>query len=172
MEDLADRIKRFLIAVDGAVEILRGGTPVQINSRDVEAALSDALDLDDNTLLLQHDWTAEAIANELAYYDFRRLRPEILAEVEVKESIIPDGVLRLITEERVKHRGDVWVIYKNDADPFPSSPHAHNYATGHKLDLKNGDLYLGKRKVGNIGKKRLQSLRDKIQHIDLPQVET
>src|SRR5207237_6227170 len=37
------------------------------------------------------------------------------------------GIPILLTEAQVKLQGEIWIVHKNDADPFPSNPHAHNY---------------------------------------------
>jgi hypothetical protein len=56
--------------------------------------------------------------------------------------------------------GEIWDIHLNDADPFPSNPHAHNVQTRVKLDLSNGDLYRKKRKLEErVRKKDLETLR-------------
>ena len=44
---------------------------------------------------------------------------------------------------KVKVKGECWIIHKNDRDPFPSNPHAHNYDSfaAYGLDLGTGRLY-------------------------------
>jgi hypothetical protein len=100
--------------------------------------------------------------------DSYKLLPKAVAIVELSESIIPEGTERALYEQQVKHKGEVWVIHKNDADPHPSIPHAHNYDANLKLHLGNGDLYNKRKIVGNIGKKALIALREKIVGIELP----
>ncbi len=39
------------------------------------------------------------------------------------------------------------MVHKNDADPLPSSPHAHNYEQCLKMHLGTGDLYQRKERV-------------------------
>jgi len=85
---------------------------------------------------------------------------ELLAEIEFERSPIPDGTFRRQDEVTIKRDGLVWRIHKNDADPFPSNPHAHNLESGLKLDLSSGALYWGKRYAGkNISKKDLEFIR-------------
>ena len=95
-------------------------------------------------------------------------QPKVLATIELSESIIPDGVVRAIYDQQVKHNGEIWMVHKNDADPHPPIPHAHNYDANLKLHLGNGDLYDKKKIVGNVGKKSLIAIREKIVGIDLP----
>jgi len=77
-------------------------------------------------------------------------------------SIIPDGVIRRLTEAKIRQKGEVWMIHKNDLDPFPSNPHAHNYESGHTLHLGTGHLFLQRKYVGKIRRKDLRLLRTKI----------
>ena len=50
---------------------------------------------------------------------------KVLATIEFDTSPIPNGVMRRMDEVTVKRDGCVWRIHKNDADPYPSNPHAH-----------------------------------------------
>jgi hypothetical protein len=49
-----------------------------------------------------------------------------LCDIDLGYSPIPGGTLRRLDEVTVKRDGHVWRIHRNDADPFPSNPHAHN----------------------------------------------
>jgi hypothetical protein len=88
----------------------------------------------------------------------------------LEEDIIPPGIPRLLREQRIRLNDNVWTIHRNDTDPFPSNPHAHNYAEGLKLDLSNGVLYDYRRIAGRIKYKHLLTLRERIQHLDLPPI--
>lgn len=70
-------------------------------------------------------------------------------------------------ERRIKAGGEVWVIHQNDIDPFPSSPHAHNYDSNLKLDLSNGLLYKKKEQVASIPKKKLEIIRKKCEELGI-----
>ncbi|SDP13008.1 hypothetical protein SAMN05428975_0416 [Mucilaginibacter sp. OK268] len=61
-----------------------------------------------------------------------------------------------------RENGSVWIIHKNDADPFPSNPHAHKLDSFVKLHLGNGKLYRKTQVYGQLPKKELERLRDKI----------
>ncbi|WP_142685957.1 hypothetical protein [Chitinophaga polysaccharea] len=61
---------------------------------------------------------------------------------------------------QIKHKGIVWVLHKYDADPFPSSPHAHNLLNGLKLHLGTGAIYQKKKAVGQLRKKEILEIRD------------
>lgn len=96
--------------------------------------------------------------------------PDILYMViELAESPFPDNYKRRLDEEIVKNNGQIWKIYKNDQDPFPSNPHAHNEESRLKLDLSNGKLYCRRTDTGyKISEKNLRLIRDKIKGIPLP----
>jgi hypothetical protein len=172
MSDLLERrLKSFVEACRDARSELQTASPVTIEPRDIQDALMDVLGLDDSMKLLEGEWTRARIVETLAGYNFQRLHPELLEQIELAESILPDGVVRRLTEERIKQGGEIWHVYRNDADPWPSDPHAHNYASGHKLHLGTGGLFIGKKQVGRIDKKNLISLRKRIHTRELPPLE-
>ena len=113
---------------------------------DVERALVDVLELDEIFDLLHRDIDCEMIVALLRDYDFTS-RPERLCEVELDESILPAHYPIALREAKVKLKGEIWVAYKYDRDPFPSNPHAHNYDRKLKMHLGTGDLYAGKDRV-------------------------
>jgi hypothetical protein len=85
---------------------------------------------------------------------------EPIAEIDLGEYPIEGRHLRELREATIKCDGQIWRIHKNDADPFPSNPHAHNLETGLKLDLSTGALYLGSKPAGGTFKrKHLKTLR-------------
>src|SRR3989454_10313685 len=56
------------------------------------------------------------------------------------------GTNRYILEEDFKVSGDIWRVHLNDADPYPSKPHAHCIGgtkrfIGKKLHLGTGQLF-------------------------------
>src|SRR6266404_2611368 len=90
----------------------------------------------------------------------RFMADELLTEIEFEKSPIPDGTLRRLDEVTIKSDGCVWRIHKNDADPFPSNPHAHNLESGLKLDLSTGALYFRRQATGTkVSKKDLDFIR-------------
>lgn len=67
-----------------------------------------------------------------------------------------------LEKANVRNNGQLWVIHLNDADPFPSLPHAHDYQNNLKLNLYDGTLYSKKTAVGKMKKKELAELVAKI----------
>ncbi len=85
---------------------------------------------------------------------------EWIAEIDLGEHPIEGSYLRELREATVKCGGYIWRIHRNDADPFPSNPHAHNLENGLKLHLGTGQLYLGSKPAGGkFKRKHLFTLR-------------
>lgn len=63
----------------------------------------------------------------------------------------------------IKIDGHIYRIHKNDLDPFPSQPHAHDLTEHVKIHLGTGEKYRNSGTVGNkLHKKDLQELRQQI----------
>ncbi|MCX6235238.1 MAG: hypothetical protein NT175_11070 [Bacteroidetes bacterium] len=76
-----------------------------------------------------------------------------------EDCIFPDNLPKNIYEAEIKAKGQVWEIHQDDKDKFPSNPHAHDYETGLKLDLSNGNLFRKRKWVDSINKKKLMVIR-------------
>lgn len=89
---------------------------------------------------------------------------------------LPDG--RYIVEKDFRVSGEVWRVHKNDADPFPSSPHAHCIGgakrfIGCTLHLGTGALFrqresLGRRLESKQFARLIELIRPKFPGITLP----
>lgn len=171
MIDISARINSYVAASSEAKLMLEGALGMRLDNTDIQRALQDVLELTDPNPahLLNYNLTAERIVELLREYDFRRTKPTILATIELDEPLIPAGVTRLLNEQTVKVGGEIWRIHKNDADPFPSTPHAHNLETGIVLHLGTGELFDKKRKfLRNIGCKSLLEVRRRLGDMALP----
>jgi hypothetical protein len=83
-----------------------------------------------------------------------------------------------IVEDDYRVAGEVWRVHKADADPFPSSPHAHCIGgakrfIGCKLHLGTAELYQGTRPLGRVLAPRnferlIELIRPKFPGIILP----
>ena len=96
--------------------------------------------------------------------------------VGISQWQLPDG--RYILEEDFKVGGDVWRVHNNDADPFPSIPHAH-FVGGTKrfigctLHLGTAELFrkrepLGRRLEESQFKRLIELIQPKFPDIKLP----
>lgn len=86
---------------------------------------------------------------------------------------------KYILEEDFKVSGDIWRVHLNDADPYPSRPHAHCIAgcqrfIGTKLHLGTGQLFdrknnpLGRRLARHQFDRLIELIRPKFPHVILP----
>lgn len=146
MRYTADQINRLLRQATTAASRLSEASGTLVEYADVLDALVDVFKLESQIDLLDEELNAEAIVKDLSSYNFKKLHPTLIGEVVLQHSILPEQVAQRLVEITVKAHGQVWRIYQNDADPFPSNPHAHNVQSGLKLNLNNGELFFGKKK--------------------------
>lgn len=166
MHDLSTQINRLLAASkEAAVELTKTHGQVR-TPEDVRQALVAILAVDDEIALLDRDLSTDDMVRVLHGFSFEK--PEVLAEVEFEKSIIPENVPIALREAVAKHRNEIWVVHKYDADPFPSNPHAHNELNGLKLHLGTGELFSRRRRLGKIRRKDLLAIRSKLAGIMLP----
>lgn len=167
-DDLEARLLAFLRAGNAAAAQLRGvhGLPITINH--VQEALEEVLAVEDAHELLRQPLDAAEMIRSLGSYPFAALFPEILGEIVIERSVLPAQTIRRLDERTVKVAGEIWRIHKNDADPFPSNPHAHNLESGLKLHLGTGGLFRKRVLVDHIGPKDLEAIREKLVGIALP----
>lgn len=96
----------------------------------------------------------EEAFNLLFDFDFAT----VFNKVQTSQEIIPEDLL-IKFKVRIKSKGLIWAIHKNDADPFPSNPHAHQIDNNIKLDLSNGNCYRMRQHIATIKKKDLVAIR-------------
>jgi hypothetical protein len=154
MDAVAAKINRFIATSNEAASALgQDGT-------EVRNALVEAMELGDQIQVMELGLTAAQMIDMLRNYSFEK--PQVLGEIELEESIIPEDVPIQLREATAKHAGEIWRVHQNDADPFPSNPHAHCLEQDLKLHLGSGDLYRRKKVVGSITRKNLRALRSKL----------
>ncbi|WP_028862412.1 hypothetical protein [Psychromonas aquimarina] len=103
--------------------------------------------------------------------EFLSQYPKILDRVVCEESVIPSNVPIILEKKKYKHKGEVWVVHQNDVDPFPSSPHAHNYDQNLVLHLGNGKMFRKREYIATVQRKQFLMLRKLITNISLPPLE-
>jgi hypothetical protein len=161
-EDPSTKINAFLAATNEVAKRL-GKHP-----DDVRRTLPDALDMEDQIAVMGAKLSVEHMESALKGYS----PPELLGEIELEDSIIPDGVPINLREATAKHRGEVWRVHRSDADPFPSNPHAHCLEHDLKLHLGTGELFRRRTLVGKLPSKDLVTLRkklgDKLHNVTFP----
>ena len=152
---------KHLSAAVSARAVLSQSKGIEISGKDIQTALSEVLSINelDSMELVKRQLTSSEMVDLLKAYNFRKLHPEIIQELELEHSILPSGFPKLLTEETIKRKGEIWRVHKNDADPFPSNPHAHNYAAGVALHLGTGELFRKRQSAGKIKCKDLMKIR-------------
>ena len=163
MDDLSAAINSYNAAAEAARIKLEAIHGVPITPLVIQELLADRLDLTYSVDLIRQDLTPEKILSILRDFDFKAAHTEVIAEVSMEEDILPDGVLRLLTEAEATVNNQIWRVHKGDADPFPFDPHAHNVETGTKLDLRNGHTYKKRKYFGSIKRNHLLQLREKLE---------
>jgi len=111
------------------------------------------------TEVLFHKFNSNDIFQIISAY-FKKYGPPIAAIID-NDIAFPEDITEL-EKANIKYGGEIWTIHKNDADPFPSSPHAHNYPRHLKLHLGTGDLYRKTALYDTLPKKDLLAIRNKI----------
>jgi len=168
--DISPLINAFIHESDAAGSVLSRQFDLPILTEHVENALVEALHLESSVELLDSHWTRNDILSALRGFNFHRLFPVFLIQITLDTSLIPQGAQRSLVEQTVKCKGEIWRVYRNDADPFPSNPHAHNLASGYKLHLGTGELFLKRRFMGKVPRKRLQAIRMLLSNLELPEL--
>jgi len=109
-------------------------------------------------------WDLE-ITYDQALFELRKFDFSVLFRpIEVDQDWIPANFL-FSKKARFKHQGIVWVIHRYDADPFPSTPHAHNMELNHKLDLSTGRCYEKRQYIYSFSKKDLLEIRQRASQV-------
>ncbi|EGR4437075.1 hypothetical protein DDN22_18760, partial [Vibrio cholerae] len=88
-----------------------------------------------------------------------------------EDGVLPGGIENELTKKKYKIKGEVWDVHQDDVDPFPSSPHAHNYDENVVMHLGTGELYRSRKLVGKVSKKHFLRLRALINNVELPTLE-
>ena len=96
----------------------------------------------------------------LSRFDFNSLNNQIATD----EGLIPENFLMQF-KVRIKFKGQLWVIHRYDADPFPSNPHAHSLEQNIKLDLSNGNCYRRRRFLHTVKEKDLMAIRELAENV-------
>lgn len=118
----------------------------------------DYKELDLAVTIYGSDLDYSELKNFLWKYDFS-------ANLIVIESDAPASLVPKLFKTRalIKHNGIGWIVHKNDSDPFPSSPHAHNTENNLKLHLGTGGIYKKSTQLDKVTRKELLAIRNKLE---------
>lgn len=171
MDELEKKLISYIREMNIAKATLSQLKGTELDSMEVQLALCDKLNIQSMQPfdLLNQNLSSEKMIELLWDYNFTK--PDIVEHIELDESILPEGTPKLLTEQTVKVKGEVWIIHKNDADPFPSTPHAHNYDSGISLHLGTGEFFKKRTSKGFLECKKLKLVREKIKDHELPSLD-
>lgn len=137
---------------------------IQLNRNNIFDALflvlSDNKDIEWDGDLWDLQLTKTEAKETLKDFDFTCL----FAHIETDDSSFKE-VFLYQKKVLIKNNGLKWIIHKNDSDPFPSIPHAHNIDQNIKLDLSNGNCYRRRKYLKKISKKELLEIREKAKKV-------
>ena len=125
MDDPSELINKFCTEADAARDELRSTQGISVDAVTLQSVLTERLGLSNSVFLIDQNLDKKRILEIVAGHNFKSL----VATVEMDSDILPDSVLRLVTEAEVTVKNQIWRIHKGDADYFPSDPHAHNVET-------------------------------------------
>lgn len=173
IEESERKLIAYIEASRHARAVLSQYRAIKITASDIQSALCESFGFDEEeaVALINENLTGQDIVARLRDFNFEKYHPEILGEVELDDSILPPGTFKLLTEQTVKVKGEIWQVHKNDADPFPSIPHAHNYASRVSLHLGTGELFKKRKMVDQLQCKKLLAIREKLDKFELPKLD-
>lgn len=168
MSDIEKQLNFYISEMNSAKAILAQRKGIELDSMELQIALCEILNIDSHKPLelVERKLSCNSIIDMLKDCTFPDRRK--IDELILDDSILPDGTPQILTEQTVKVKGEVWIIYKNDKDPFPSSPHAHNYQSGVSLHLGTGEFFKKRTSKGFLPCKTLKALREKLKKHTLP----
>ena len=175
MKDPSDLINKYIKNSRKAAEKL-STADISVTSKDITNALVEVLELNLSTDPVYKDLSEAKIISLLSSFDFFKFIPEIICEIHLNNPMLPHNINSLLLEQNIKNKGEIWTIHKNDQDPFPSNPHAHNYPMNLVAHLGTGELYQGRRLMKQkLKTKDLVNLRklivERVKGICLPERE-
>jgi hypothetical protein len=85
----------------------------------------------------------------------------IVIQTDPGDFVDAEEAPRLLLEEIVKVRPNIWNFHKNDKDPWPSVLHAHDYEKNLKLDAISGEIFnvTTRKRVGRLNEKKLAAVQ-------------
>jgi hypothetical protein len=157
-----ERLNSYLRYAEMALQDLNAKGYVDLDGEQIWAVLAYQFEVYDiPTEIIHLELSSDQIVNSVI--DFYAQTGKSLGDISVKRTILPEEFfVDALEKADIKINGEIWRVHKNDADPFPSAPHAHNYRMKCKLHLGNGKLYRKADSIGKIDPKDLLVLRSEI----------
>ena len=83
-----------------------------------------------------------------------------MKKIKLKRAYIHNSFRSIRYRPKNKYFGRSFEFNPYDDDDHPSVPHGDSLDHHYKIDLKNGDVYEGRKKIGELKKKEFQQLKD------------
>jgi hypothetical protein len=162
-------MNRFNRQIAEVEEHLHHERKIHVEYVDVLSALMAVLKEANPETICRMGLPTEELIRSLEGYAFDA--PLILGEIDDPAIEIPGSIRRVwhaLGQGGVggagpgRGAGTEWEILRNDANPFPSNPSAHNEAEHITMDLSTGNLFHDGEFVHRLRKKELSGFRAKI----------
>jgi hypothetical protein len=157
---MSDReMKRFNERIAAVEEYFESERNMAVGYIEILMALMETLKQPDPEAICKMDLPEEELIRLLEKYPFDGA--VILGEVSDPDIEIPGSITRVYAAISKVDR-TVWEILRNDKEPFPSNPHAHNEVEDIDMDLSNGKLYHDGEYVSRLRQKEVVNFRNRI----------
>jgi hypothetical protein len=154
MEDIGKRIELHRQLAD----FFSNKSQVNITEKEIVQALimrlGDKFGLEHPAQVWDLPIDLQDAQNALDDFNFHSLNATIITDGSELE-----GIALFETKALIKAAGQIWIIHRYDADPFPSNPHAHNLEQNIKLSLSDGRCFQNRLLLKTLRKKDLLAIR-------------
>lgn len=141
MKHFTELVEQYLKSFEEAKALLEKNG-IFLSVSEIYKYLVDSSEINEYENLIIKELPCDQIASLVERQYTLSPPSQVIAEVELFESIVPPNIPIFLTHQQVKIKGEIWVVHKNDADPFPSNPHAHNYQSNLVVHLGNGMMLI------------------------------
>ena len=155
----SEEMKRFNLRIMEVEEWYHAEKRMHVEYIDVLTALMQVLKEPNPEAICRMDLSTEELVRRLEGYAFEA--PMILGSVDDPAIEVP-GSIRRVYSALGKAKGTEWEILRNDRNPFPSNPCAHNEVEDITMDLSGGGLFHDGEFVHRLRRKDLVNFRARI----------
>jgi hypothetical protein len=155
----SEEMKRFNLRIIEVEEWFHAEKSLHVEYVDVLTALMQVLKEPNPEIICRMDLSVEELVRHLEGYAFEA--PRILGCIDDPSIEVP-GSIRRVYSALGKAKGTEWEILRNDRNPFPSNPCAHNEVEDITMDLSGGGLFHDGEFVHRLRRKDLVNFRARI----------
>jgi hypothetical protein len=158
----SEEMKRFNLRIIEVEEWFHAEKRLHVEYLDVLTALMQVLKEPNPETICRMDLSVEDLLRHLDGYAFEA--PMILGSVEDPSIEVPGSIRRVYSaiSAHGNAKGAEWEILRNDRNPFPSNPCAHNEVEDVTMDLSGGGLFHDGEFVHRLRRKELVNFRARI----------